>query len=561
MKKWVILREKKDGEKLSTESIIDILLKNRGIFSSEDEEIFFHPQIEAVSIESVGLQKESFLKAVYRIQTAIKKKQSIVVYTDYDADGICSGAIMWETLYFLGAKIMPYVPNRMSEGYGLSTIGIENVKKQFNPQLIITVDHGIAAYHQIEYAKKLGIDVIILDHHLLPTRVPDAYAIIHTTKLSATGITWLFCNELKFIMKKEKNLYENLDLAALATIADLVPLTGFNRAIAKLGLEQLKKTRRIGLEALMLEAQLVKEDIDMYKVGHVLAPRINAIGRLEHAIDALRLLCTNNRERAKLLAKSLSSINRTRQRLTEESVSFARQMVLAENEYKIIAKKEKNKIIILSHASFPEGIIGLIAGKLVEEFYLPAVVIAEKETYSKASVRSIIGYDIVKALQEVADILVNIGGHPMAAGFTIETNKIVLLKQRLQKKAVEDITDEVLQKLLKIDMEIPLGEINYQLVEQIKLLSPFGMGNLEPLFCTNDLQVVGIKFLGQQKKHIKLRLKQNNTIIDGIGFNMGNLFNSISVGSNIKAAYSISENKWNNHVDLQLYLRDVKISS
>lgn len=561
MKKWVVLHEKKDGEELSIESIIDILLKNRGIFPSKEEKKFFHPQIEEVNLDSVGLQKESVSKAISRIDAALKKHQSIVVYTDYDADGICSGAIMWETLYFLGAHVMPYVPNRMTEGYGLSRVGIETVKNQFHPELIITLDHGIAAYHQIEYAKKLGIDVIILDHHLLPTKIPDAYAIIHTTKLSATGITWLFCNELKFIMKKEKNIYENLDLAALATIADLVPLTGFNRVIAKLGLEQLKKTKRIGLEALIQEAQVVKEDIDMYTVGHVLAPRINAIGRLQHAIDALRLLCTKNKEKARLLARNLSNINKTRQRLTEESVTFARQMVVEENEYKIIAKKKKNKIIILSHASFSEGIIGLVAGKLVEEFYLPSVVIAEKETYSKASARSIAGYDIVDALHEVTDLLVNIGGHPMAAGFTVETGKIALLKQRLQEKAVQEITDEVLQKLLKIDMEIPLIEVNNQLLEQIKLLSPFGMGNLEPVFCTKNLQVTGIKLLGQQRNHIKLRLKQNDMIIEGIGFHMGNLFNSLSVGSIIQAAYSISENKWNNHVNLQLHLRDVKISS
>lgn len=567
MKKWILLHpQEKKHINLDNESISKILLENRGIFSKDQRDEFFNPHLSQLTLESAGIDKNSSIVAFSRIQKAISRNESIVVYTDYDVDGICSGTIMWETLYKLGARVMPYVPHRMKEGYGLSNTGIENVKNQFNPQLIITVDHGISAFEQIEYAKKLGIDIIIIDHHILAPQVPDAYAIIHTTKLCATGIVLLFCSVLKEYLKfttlipSLTSLSENLDLASFATVADLVPLTGLNRIIAKVGIQELKKTQRIGLIALIKEAQIAKEDIDVYKIGHILAPRINAIGRLKHAIDALRLLCTKDKHRAELLAEDLSIINKKRQKLSKESLNFAMQMIHDDVSYQKLIHQKRNKIIVLSHVSFSEGVMGLIAGRLVEEFYLPVIIISEKDMNSKASARSIMGYDIVKSLRELSDLLINIGGHPMAAGFTIETKKIEIFKQRLSAKAATEIHEELLQKPLNIDLQIAFENINKNLIKEIQNLSPFGIGNPEPVFATSNVRIKGIKFLGHDQKHIKLRLSHNESIHDGIGFNLGYLYSQLSVGSYIDIAYSPQENKWNNIYNLQLNIRDVKIS-
>lgn len=566
MKKWFIQNQSVMGKNgLSDEAILGILLKNRGISSDSDIEKFLHPQIENITLENVGVAAKSFLKAVGRIEKSIKYKESVVVYTDYDVDGICSGAIVWETMHNLGAKIMPYVPHRMKEGYGLSKYGIDQVKQQFNPQLIITVDHGVSSYEEVAYAKRLGIDIIILDHHTLPEKIPPAYALIHTTELVATGIAWLFCYSMTVHLGSNKKIqqqaFHTIDLAAFATIADLAPLVDSNRAIVKIGLETLRKTNRIGLVALISESQINQKTIGVYEIGHILGPRINAVGRMDHALDALRLLCTQSQEKAASLARSLSSVNKTRQLLTESSYNFALQMVRDDLSYSQISTQAKNKIIVISHQSFHEGIIGLIAGKLVEEFYLPAIVIAEDKTYAKASARSITGFDIVKALRSVSDVLIQVGGHPMAAGFSIEKRNIQFLKQKITQTANEMVSDELLHKIFKIDLVLDLELITYHLYRQICKLEPFGMGNPEPTFVSYRIELIGIKLIGRQQNHIKMKLKKGNVVFEAVAFNLGHMFHQLTIGSYVDIAYTIKENNWNNNRNLQLNIRDVKIAS
>ncbi|MBI2431192.1 MAG: DHH family phosphoesterase, partial [Candidatus Levybacteria bacterium] len=396
MKKWKIIGKSKTG------NILDLLLQNRGIKTKKEIEEFLHPKLESVTTKTVGVDQKQLKIAVKRIQKAIEDKEQIVVFGDYDVDGICGAAILWETLYALGASVIPYIPHRVDEGYGLSKTGISNIQSQMsNVKLIITVDNGIVANDAVEFAKREGIDVIITDHHVPGKKLPKAHAIVHTTKLCGTAVAYLLAQEFKI-------LEDHLGLVALATVADLVPLTGANRTLLTYGLNILQKTKRTGIMAICSEAGIDQRTIGTYEIGHVIAPRLNAMGRLEYAMDSLRLLCTKDQQRAKLLAEKLGSTNRERQELTLETVLHATSGI--RNQESGIRKK----LLFISHESYQQGVIGLVAGKLVEEFYRPAIVVSKGEKVSKASARSVHGFNIIEFIRLASEHLVDVGGHPMA---------------------------------------------------------------------------------------------------------------------------------------------------
>jgi single-stranded-DNA-specific exonuclease len=572
MKKWVILEEVKSqkspskadqplAEKVKSEDIVDILLQNRGIKTKKEIEEFLHPPYPPNIPDLPDMDK-----AITRIKKAIKNKETIVVYADYDADGITAGAIMWEALHGLGANVMPYIPHRAEEGYGLSLKGIDAVREQYDPSLIITVDHGITAWEKVAYAKTLGIDVIVTDHHVKPEKLPDCTT-VHTTALSGAGVSWILvrhvilgseANPESKRLSTSQNDAELLELAAIGTIADLVPLTGANRSIVKYGLEAINSTHRVGLEALFADAGLGKGTIDVYAVSHMLAPRLNAMGRLEHAMDALRLLCTKQKDKAMVLAGKLGMTNRDRQQLTTDTVSHAMSIV----------PKIRKKLIFFSHESYNPGVIGLVAGKLVEEYYLPAVVVSKGEQVSKASARSVSGFNIVEAIRTCSDILVDVGGHPMAAGFTVETVNLDILKERLEELAEKQLDEVALTRTLKIDMEIPLDAVTIALYEQIQQLQPFGFGNPEPVFATREVKIVDCRVVGAGGKHLKLRMASmnNETIqqytnvpIDAIAFNLGNLYGELQNTPIVDLAYTIDLNTWNGSQKLQLKVKDIRL--
>ncbi len=566
MKKWELLSELGiRNQESGIDDVIKILLKNRGITTKKEKEEFLHPKLEDVTVDSVGIKKTQLKKALLRIKKAIEKEEHIVVFGDYDVDGICGAAILWETLYALGAKAMPYVPHRIDEGYGLSTKGISNVilnlfqdpkrtqneipKQVRNDKigLIITVDNGIVANEAVAFANKQGIDVIITDHHVPSKKLPKAHAIVHTTKLCGTGVAYLLSKELKTTEN------DHLALVALATVADLVPLTGANRTLTKFGLEELRKTKRPGLLALFQEAILDKKTIDTYQIGHVIAPRLNAMRRLEFAMDSLRLLCTTNPKRAKALALLLGSTNRERQLLTQETVAHALENLKSQ-------KSNLKNLLFIAHETYQPGVIGLVAGRLVEEFYRPSIVIAIGETHSKASARSIAGFNIIEFIRTHADLLVDAGGHPMAAGFTVETNKLVLLQEKLEQAAIEQITEDLLTRTLKIDMELPLAKVNQELYDELQTLAPFGMLNPEPVFLTKGVVVEDIRLVGKDRRHLKLNLKSqvSNLNFDAIAFGLGALAAEVHVGDRIDIAYIIDENVWQGRKSLQLKIRDIK---
>lgn len=521
MKKWEIVGHGDD--------IISVLLKNRGVKTKKEKEVFLHPPYPPNIPDLPDMDR-----ATIRVKKAMKNKESIVVYADYDADGITAGAIMWEALHSLGAIVMPYIPHRVEEGYGLSIKGIDAVREQFDPSLIITVDHGITAWEKVEYAKKQGIEVIVTDHHVKPKKLPDC-TIVHTTQLSGAGVSWVLANALD---------HASVELAAIGTIADMVPLFGPNRSIAKYGLAALNDTKRVGLEALIADAGLTKGNLDVYAVSHMLAPRLNAMGRLEHAMDALRLLCTKQKEKAALLARTLGLKNRERQQLTTDTVSHVLHRL----------PKIRKKLIFVSHESYNPGVIGLVAGKLVEECYRPAIVVAKGEVYSKASARSVNGFNIVEAIRSCSDILVDVGGHPMAAGFTVETKNLTKLQERLEELAEKELHEDTLTRTLKIDMEIPLEAVTPALYKDIQELQPFGFGNPEPVFATRGVAVESARLVGAEGKHLKLRLASG---FDAIAFNQGTLYAQLQSHPTIDLAYTISLDTWNGTARLQLKVKDI----
>jgi single-stranded-DNA-specific exonuclease len=643
MKRWKTVNKLKvKSEKLKVNKVIKLLLKNRGLKTKKEIGEFLNPKLENVTIENVGIDKKQLKKAIDRIQKSIKNKEKIVVFGDYDVDGICGTAILWETLNSLGAKAMPYIPHRIEEGYGLSIKGIQNVilstfdklsvnsAKNLDPSatpqddktgLIITVDNGIVANKAVDFANKQGIDVIITDHHVPSKKLPDAVAIVHTTKLCGAGVAYILAQEVENRKLKMENSngkwkMENgkyLELVALATIADLVPLIGANRTLVKLGLAQLRQTKRIGLLELFKEAGLDQLTIGVYEVGHIIAPRLNAMGRLEYAMDSLRLLCTRNTERAKMLAQKLGTTNKERQLLTTETVLHAkslieslgskitysssdpakqesREVLLEESSlqdgYQMVTRQARTitlktdiklpNLLFISHESYQQGVIGLVAGKLVEEFYRPTIVVSVGEKYSKASARSINGFNIIEFIRSSSELLVDAGGHPMAAGFTVETEKLMLLQKTLEDKAKELLDEEKLTRTLRIDCELPLSAIDSKLYQEIQKLVPFGMGNPEPTFVTKGVTIEDMRLVGAERKHIKfvfschpeasaegsqeiLRSAQNDKRrIDGIAFGMGERANKLHIGDKVDVAYTIDEDTWNGNERLQLKVKDMK---
>lgn len=537
MKKWQILSQ---GDK----DLVSVLLKNRGLTTKKEIKEFFHPNLP--NLPDVRINPLQLRKTIIRIKKAIAKKESIVVYADYDADGITAGAIMWETLHKLGANVMPYIPHRIDEGYGLSLKGIDAVRKQYNPKLIITVDHGITAWEKVNYARSLGIDVIVTDHHVKPNKLPDCL-IVHTTGVSGAGISWFVAKELM--------PDPDLSLAAIGTIADMMPLVGPNRTITKYGLEAFNKTNRVGLVALISDAGLAKGSLGTYEVSHMIAPRLNAMGRIEHALDALRLLCTGRKDKAAVLAQTLGLKNRERQQLTTETTLHALSLV----------PKSRKKLIFIVHESYNQGVIGLVAGKLVEEYYLPAIVVSKGEVYSKASARSIAGFNIVEAIRSASDILVDVGGHPMAAGFTVETKNLAALQDRLEKIATKELSEEKLTRVLRIDAEIPLEMVTEELWQKLRDFEPFGFGNPEPVFATKNVRVSGARLVGADGKHLKLRLALPNqtnlpnltNAIEAIAFNFGKLYGKLQPEVAVDIAYTIALDTWNGTRRLQLKIKDI----
>lgn len=536
-KKWQIL------EKLQRDNLIQILLRNRGLKTKKEQEDFLHPDITKVTTRSVDIKKTEEVKTLTRIKKAVDAKEQMIVFGDYDVDGIAGTAILWETLNTTGANVMPYIPSRVDEGYGLSIKAIENVLLQYpSTKLIITVDNGIVAHEAVDFANTKGIDVIITDHHVPSATLPKAHAIFHTTKLCGTGVAWM--------LSRLVHPYDNdhLGLVAMATVTDLVPLQGANRVVLAEGLKVLQTTKRPGIVAMCEEAHIEQKKIGVYEIGHILGPRVNAMGRISHAMDSLRLLCTKDRLKAKVLAEKLGITNKDRQELTKNLSLHAITS----------AKNKKENLLFLSHTTYDEGVIGLVAGKLVEAYYRPSIVISLGEKISKASARSVAGFNIIAFIRKAEHLLINAGGHPMAAGFTVETEKVAALEEFLLKEIEKELAEELLTRIVKIDCELPLEFISQKIYDEIQLLQPFGMGNPEPTFFAKA-KIISSKQVGREKNHLSLLVSADNAqTFSAIAFGMGEEFAKFKTGDMVDIVYTIDEHEWNNKKTLQLKIKDIK---
>lgn len=543
-KNWQILTKLKTKNlKLRTEDIINILLENRGLKTEKERKEFLNPENpQKITAQDLDIPQKEIEKAVLRIKEAIKNKEKIIIYGDYDTDGVCATAILWETLYSLGASVLPFIPKR-DEGYGLKVERIEEFARN-GVKLIITVDQGIVAYAQAESAKKNKVDLIITDHHALGKKLPKAFSIIHTLKLSGTGVSWFLARQLG---------NPDLDLVTIGTIADLMPLIGVNRSLVTFGLQALQKTQRIGLKKLFSKAGIKQETISTYEVGYLIAPRINAAGRIEDPMDALRLVCVKNEEKAEIFAQLLEEKNKERQVMMEQMTIHAREVWLKEDS--------KNKMIFISNEMYEEGIIGLIAGKLTEEFYRPSIILTKGEKYSKASARSIFGFNIVEAINTCSDLLDSCGGHEMAAGFSVENSKLDELKKRLVLLAEKNINEEMLQPRLRVDMQLDLADLSLGLATALQKLAPFGLGNPEPVFFSNNLKIADVRTVGSGNKHLKLKVADaDNKTIEAIAFGMGSQMAVLATNKSVSVVYNLDINEWNNDKKLQLKIKDIKLN-
>ncbi|MHA1544259.1 MAG: single-stranded-DNA-specific exonuclease RecJ [Alphaproteobacteria bacterium] len=542
--RWRILSRIKSKKKSERQAeIIRALFKNRGLITKKQREAFLRPKDPyQLTAKEVGISPRQIKKAQTRIQKAIQTKEKVIVYGDYDTDGVCATAIMWETLAQLGAEVMPFIPKR-EEGYGLKVERLEAMAKE-GVKLVITVDQGIVQTRQVARAKKLGVDVIVTDHHLLGKKKPPALAIIHTTRLAGAGVAWFLAKEIG-----EK---PNLDLVTIGTITDMMPLVGPNRSLVKFGLQAIQRTKRPGLVALFQLAGLNQKEIGAYEVGFIIGPRLNAAGRMDDPLESLRLVCTRNQQRASDLAQKIDQRNRERQDLTKQTALHAREQWLKEDG--------KSALIFVQHQSYQEGIVGLVASRLTEEFYRPAVVVSQGEEWSKASARSIEGFDIVAAIRSCADLLGPHGGHPRAAGLSVETAKLELLKQRLIALAEKELDQKKLKPTLRIDAEIDLEDLSFALLKEIELFAPFGMGNPQPVFATKKVMIADARTVGRDHQHLKLKIKRSaGPDLEAIGFGWGHLFGQLSPEKPVDLAYHFLLDTWNGSNKLQLRLKDIRL--
>lgn len=483
-------------------------------------------------------------KAITRILAAKKKQEKIIVFGDYDCDGVCASAVLWETLFELGCQALPFIPNREVHGYGLSEKAVDEILATGKPDILISVDNGITAKVQWKRLKKAGVFTILTDHHEPDKTVPKVDALIHTKQLCGTTVAWMLARELE--REKAQSL---LDLCALATIADQVHLTGANRSFAKFGLEQLSRTERLGLRLLIESSGLKTDEITSYSVNFAVVPRLNAMGRLGHAMDALRAICTKNRLRAQALVDKLVVTNINRQELTKELVELARSR---SHEW------EDEHIIVIEDKLFHEGVIGLIAGRLTEEFHKPSVVISVGPKTSKASARSIPGIHITNLLREVSEVLLDVGGHPQAAGFRIETSRIIEFRTVITDRAKTSISREFLGPSAEADCELLPALATLDTAKFLLNLEPFGQGNREPIFFLTQARIERLRQVGKEGRHLSLsiRLREMDTI-NAVAFGQGQLVESLEVGAVVSLLASLEVNSWKNKESLQLKVKQI----
>lgn len=522
------------------------ILKQRQV---KDIENFLNPKYETLS-PSHSIQ--GLKVGVERIRKALKNKEKIAIFADYDADGICGGAIVYRALKILGDEPEYYVPERL-EGYGLSQSAVEKLK-HLGISLLITVDCGISNDTEIAHAKKLGIDTIVVDHHQCPEKLPDAVAIIHPKvghnvcfeDFSGGGVAYLLARSLLRERGLEKWL---IDLAAISTVADVVPLLGDNRTIVKYGLLVINKTKNLGLKYLIQVAGLAQVEIGTYEIGFMIAPRINAAGRIAKPRESFELLVTDDKVRAKDLAEKLNDLNIRRQKMLDAAQEEAIKMVQS--------KKLDQRNLIILRGSWSEGIVGLISGKVTEYFHRPSIVLSEGKDILKGSARSIEGVNITDLIAAAKRHIKKFGGHTMAAGLSIEKDKFKDAEEALLRQS-QKIDSKLLERVLKIDCLLDEKLLNIDFVDKLEKLKPFGVGNPKPTFALSGAEIISKRAIGRDKNHVRFEFKKGYKFFKGIFFDFAEENYNIQVGDVVDLAFSVKLDIWQGRKKIDLILEDVK---
>ena len=557
-KNWNILESNnavvsKLSKALNVSEIVAHLLVLRGITTFEEAKSFFRPEISHLHDP---LLMKNMQKAVDRIQTVISNGEKVLVYGDYDVDGTTSVAMMYSFLKKKVKEIEYYIPCRYDEGYGISLKGIDYAKDN-NFALIIALDCGIRAVNQVDYANKKGVDFIICDHHNPGEKVPEAVAILNPKQidcdypykeLSGCGVGF----KLIQAFSKQNNIdfseiMEYLDLLTVSIGADIVPMTGENRVFSFYGLQQINKTPRVGLKALMEIANKTK-DVTITDVVFGVAPRINAAGRIEHAKKAVEILVETDYAKAKLFADKIDGNNTTRKGLDKSITMEALEM---------IDVKKKSTVVHSEH--WHKGVVGIVASRLIETHYKPTIVLAEKDGILTGSARSVHDFDLYSAIAKCEHLCEKFGGHKYAAGLSIKKENLPQFIDAFEKSVSESITEDQLTPKINIDKVIDIDAVDDKLYRIIKQFSPFGPKNLSPIFVSKGVIDNGYgKQVGEDKTHLRINAKKNKGAIAGIGFGMGEYFEIIKDNQTFDVCYSIDENEWNGKKSLQLRIRDIK---
>ena len=502
-------------------------------------------------------------RAVERVQRAVAGGERVVVYGDFDTDGVTGVTLLMQLFGALNVNVRPYIPKREGEGYGLNLAAIEKLHSE-GVDLLVTVDCGISNWAEISRANELGFDTVVLDHHQPPAVLPPAYAVVDHKRadcpypfkgLCGVGIAFKLFEALWQVGVRPTSIRARdlLDVVALGTIADMMPLTGENRVLVHYGLQAMNLTERPGMLALFAVANIAAGKVDSNSVGFRLSPRINAAGRLRDAALAYNLLLAEDEETARGYADQLNATNQDRQTLMRDVQAAARELALQTGQ-------DQQRIMVVAGEHFHHGVVGLAAGKLAEEFARPVLVMGREATMSRGSARSVPGFNIVDALASCADLFVKYGGHAAAAGFTIANEHLPELERRLQLFAATSLPAEMLVPQLQIDAEARLDELTPETQALLDRLAPFGMDNPQPRFVSRKVQVVGAWTAGAENQHLRLKLTQGRATHNAIAFGQGAWIEQMQRGTLLDVVYAPEINEWQDRRTLQLNVQDLRLS-
>lgn len=549
------------------------LLYNRGLRTKEDIEEFFNPSYDQDLHDPflmLGMKK-----AVSIIKKALKEKKKIAIFGDYDADGVCGAVLLKTVLEKFGADILDqdiYLPDRLNEGYGLNLRAVKEIAEK-GTKLLLTVDCGITDFEEIELANSLGLDVIVVDHHQVGKKIPKAKTIVDPwqkedkypfKELSGTGVAFKLAQALLKGEEAAQKGWEKwlLDLVALSTVADCMPLLGENRILVRYGLIVLAQTQRVGLKELMKTAKLnptfeqenLITNLDAYALGFILGPRLNAAGRVDHASLALKLLLEKEKEKAAILAQKIDEQNRQRQKITNDIV------LEIEERIKKNPPSDENPVIFEADEKWSAGVVGLVAGKIADRYCRPTFIFKITPEKSRGSARAIPGFNLIEAITECSDILNEFGGHVSAAGLELDNDKFEELKKRLNAVTRKKLEGKELVPVLPIDMEVEAKKIGWELFKDILRFEPFGKGNEPAILLLKGLEIINLRLVGNGSKHLKFEVKSDNldSKLSCIGFGLGKTNPELKAGDRVDLACELISDSWNNTKSLQLKVMDLK---